>query len=344
MIAPDSGLQLTDVPEPVLRGGAALVTVLAAHVPAYTDVLVSGGRGGFPTPIVLGPTALVRVEEVADDVFAVRPGDLAIAGGLFRTGRTDETSEVIPFWTGTNGDPATADAIRGVWRDGLFAQRAVVPERLLTALPGARPADRLAFLPWLAVAGEAVDRGGVRAGQRVGIVGATGQLGTSATLVALARGAASVVVAGRNRAMLDRLAALDPRVAPVPLSGERHDAEALRTDGPLDVVIDALGAVPDAETSMAGLDALGIDGTWVAVGGVRHRLPIDYGDLVHRRLTIRGSWMVGPHTLPELWRLVAAGLLDLSVLDVRTVGLDDPAAALRCAAGRNGLDVVVLVP
>lgn len=109
-------------------------------------------------------------------------------------------------------------------------------------------------------------------------------------------------------------------------------------------MIDALGAVPDAESSMAGLDAVGVDGTWVAVGGVRHDLPIDYGDLVHRRLTIRGSWMVGPRTVPELWRQVRAGVLDLSVLDVHVVGLEDPAAALRTAAGRNGLDVVVLVP
>lgn len=345
MIAPGSGLQFADVPEPRLRAGAARVTVLAAHVPAYTDVLVAGNRGGFPTPVVLGPSALVRVEEVADDVFGVRAGDVAIAGELFRTGRTDETQEVIPYWTGSNGDEASAERIRGVWRDGFFAERAVVPERLLTALPGAEPYRSLAFLPWLAIAGEAVDRADVRAGHRVGVVGATGQLGTSATLVALARGAATVVVGGRNRAMLDRLAALDRRVVPVPFTGSREaDAAALRTAGRLDVVVDALGAVPDAETSMAGLDAVGVDGTWVAVGGVRHRLPIDYGDLVHRRLTLRGSWMVGPRTLGELWRQVAAGVLDLSVLDVRTVGLPDPATALRTAAERNGLDVVLLVP
>lgn len=352
MTAPDSGLHLAELPDPAPRPGAAVVDVLAVHVPAYTDVVASGGRGEFPTPIVLGTGGIARVSEVAEDVFAVRRGDVVVVNGLFRSGRVSEPEEVLLGWTGIGGDgraTATTRRMRDVWRDGVFAERAVLPERTLVALPGAEDypeTARLAFLPWLGIAAEAVDRAGVRAGQVVAVLGATGQLGAAAVLVALARGAASVVAVGRNRGALDALRALGPRVAPVALSGDRGtDARAIvAAAGPVDAVVDALGAVPSAEPTMAGYDAVRPDGTWVLVGGVRQDLPIPYGDLMHRRLTLRGSWMCGPTTILEVWQMIRSGVLDLSVLDIRAVGLDDPSAALQTAANTAGLQLVVLMP
>ncbi|WP_198036982.1 zinc-binding dehydrogenase [Nocardia sp. BMG51109] len=351
MITPDSGLHLAEVPDPRLRGGGATLDVLAAQVPSYTDAVVSGGRGGFPTPIVLGPTGIGRVTATADDVFGVRQGDVVVATALFRSGRVAEPEEALLGWTGLGGDgrpTPTTDRMRDVWRDGLYAERALQPERTLVALPGADgyPVERLAFLPWLGIAAEAIDRAGVRAGQVVAVVGATGQLGAAAVLVALARGAAAVVAVGRNRASLDSLAGIDPRVTPVPLTGDRGvDGRAIAAAaGPVDAVVDTLGAVPSADPTMAGYDAIRPDGSWVLVGGVRQDLPIPYGDFMHRRLTLRGSWMCRDTTLLELWSMVRGGVIDLSHLRVRTVGLDDPAAALTAAAASHALDIVVLLP
>lgn len=352
MMTPDSGLHLAELPDPRLRGGGATLDVLAAQIPAYTDVLVAGGRGGFPTPIVLGPAGIGRVTATADDVFAVRQGDVVVATGLFRSGRVSCPEEALLAWTGIGGDgraTPTTDRMRAVWRDGLYAERAVQPERTLVALPGADayPApERLAFLPWLGIAAEAVDRAGVRAGQVVAVVGATGQLGTAAVLVALARGAAAIVAAGRNRGALDALSGIDPRVVPVPLTGDRGvDGQAIAAAaGPVDAVIDTLGAVPSPDLTMAGYDAIRPDGTWTLVGGVRQDLPIPYGDFMHRRLTLRGSWMCRDTTVSELWSMVRGGVIDLSVLDVTVVGLHDPTAALTAASRSHGLQIVVLVP
>ncbi|MBF6063683.1 zinc-binding dehydrogenase [Nocardia terpenica] len=350
MMTPDSGLRLAEVPEPRLRGGGATLDVLAVQIPAYTDVLVAGGRGGFPTPIVLGPTGIGRVTATADDVFGVRQGDIVVATGLFRSGRTSDPEEALLGWTGIGGDgratPVT-DRMRAVWRDGMFAERAVLPERTLVALPGADayPVERLAFLPWLGVAAEAVERAGVRAGQIVAVVGATGQLGGAAVLVALARGAAAVVAYGRNRESLDALAGLDPRVIPVPLTGNRGvDGQAIAAAGPIDAVVDALGAVPTPDPTMAGYDALRPDGTWVLVGGVRQNLPIPYGDFMHRRLTLRGSWMCRDTTLLTLWSMLRTGVLNLSPLNITTVSLDTPTTALTTAANSHSLTIAVLIP
>jgi alcohol dehydrogenase len=345
------GLRFADVSEPELRGGGATLDVLAAMIPSYTGDIVAGSRGGFPTPIVLGPTGIGWVTATAPDVFGVQPGDLVAANALFRSHRAADPQEVLLGWTGIGGDghpTPTTDRMREVWRDGLFAERALQPERTLVALPGADayPAERLAVLQWLVIAGEGIERAGVRAGATVAVVGATGQLGTAAVLVALARGAAAVVAVGRNRSALDRLSGLDPRVLTVRLTGDRGvDGRAIvAAAGPVDAVVDTLGPAPSAEPTMAGYDAIRPDGSLVLVGGVRENLPIPYGDLMHRQLTVRGSWMYHDTTVLDLWSMIRTGVLDLSVLDVTVVGLDDPVAALAAARHAHGLDVVVLVP
>jgi alcohol dehydrogenase len=82
----------------------------------------------------------------------------------------------------------------------------------------------------------------------------------------------------------------------------------------------------------------------VLVGGVRQDLALPYGDLMRRRLTIRGSWMSSHATVLRVRRALASGALDLGDVEVRTVGLDDPAAALALASATGGDRFVVLCP
>jgi threonine dehydrogenase-like Zn-dependent dehydrogenase len=167
-------------------------------------------------------------------------------------------------------------------------------------------------------------------------------VGGAAVLTALAEGAATVTAVGRNEKALDRLAGLGPRVRVHRLTGDRTtDAAGI---GPVDIALDALGATPTADATMAAYDSLRVRGTLVVIGGVRQDLTIPYGDLMHRRLTLRGSWMSDEATVTTVWSLVRAGLLDLSAVELLTVGLDDPAAALDLAERTTGLGFVALVP
>ncbi|MEV6628891.1 zinc-binding dehydrogenase, partial [Amycolatopsis sp. NPDC051114] len=126
------------------------------------------------------------------------------------------------------------------------------------------------------------------------------------------------------------------------LTGDRAtDAAGI---GPVDVALDALGATPTADATMAAYDSLRGRGTLVLIGGVRQELTIPYSDLMHRRLTLRGSWMSDDETVTTVWNLVRTGLLDLSAVELLTVGLDDPAAALDLAERTTGLGFVALVP
>ncbi|MGW4064801.1 zinc-binding dehydrogenase [Amycolatopsis sp. NPDC004747] len=344
-IATGQDVRLEEVPEPTLKGGGVLVEVLAAHVPAYTRAVVAGNRGGLPVPLVLGPSCVGRVLEVAPDVFHVEPGDLVLDTALLDAGGGDE---VLVGWVGLGGSgagSARTDRMRAVWRDGVFAEKALCAKETLVKLPGAEaypdPA-RLAFLPWLCIAATGLHAAGPLAGRDVAVVGATGQLGGAAVLTALAEGAATVTAVGRNEAALDRLAGLDRRVRTHRLTGDRAaDAAGI---GPVDVAVDALGATPSADATMAAYDSLRVRGSLVLVGGVRHDLAVPYGDLVHRRLTLRGSWMSDERTVTTVWRLVRSGLLDLPAVELVTAGLADPAAALDLAERTTGLGFVALVP
>lgn len=343
--AQDDDVRLSDVPEPALRGGGVLVEVLAAHLPAYTKAVVKGNRGGLPVPLTLGPSCVGRVLDVAPDVFHVAPGDIVLDTALLDAGEGDE---ILVGWVGLggSGDGSTrTDRMRAVWRDGVFAEKALCPKETMVKLPGAEhhpDLARLAFLPWLCIAAAGLHAAGSLTGRDVAVLGATGQLGGAAVLVALAEGAATVTAVGRNEEALDRLAKLSPRVRVHRLTGDRTaDAAGI---GPVDVALDALGATPTADATMAAYDSLRPRGTLVLVGGVRQDLPIPYGDLMHRRITLRGSWMSDADTVRTVWNLVRAGLLDLSAIELLTAGLDDPAAALDLAERTTGLGFVALVP
>ncbi|MGC4747005.1 hypothetical protein ACLQ28_15280 [Micromonospora sp. DT201] len=97
------------------------------------------------------------------------------------------------------------------------------------------------------------------------------------------------------------------------------------------MALDTLGTTSTADATMAAYDSLRRHGTLVLIGGVRQNLTIPYGDLMHPRLTLRGSWMSDDQTVTTVWNQVRSGLLDLSAVELLTVDLDDPPAALDLA-------------
>ena len=346
------GVQLKDVPEPQLCSGAAIIDVLACHVRAYTGALTTGARGMLDTPLTLGAGCVGRVASAATDVFNVTAGDVVLSTALLSSGDAAEPEELIVGWTGIGGRGVATERtaqMRRVWHDGVWSERALVPKELLLRLPGAdlqhHSAAQLAFLPWLAIAAAGLERAGLVAGHTVAIVGATGQLGGAAVLVALAYGAARVVAVGRNESALSRLRRIDARVATAALSGDRAamSKAIMQAAGQrVDVVLDSLGATPTADATLAGFDSVGVDGAMCLIGGVRQSLVLTYGDIMRRRLKLCGSWMATHETTLRMWRLVQGGVIDLSAVSVATVGIDDPSAAVQKAAATKGLSVVVL--
>lgn len=347
----DSPLLCVERPDPELRPGSVIVDVKAVHVPAYLTAMVDSTEVPLPVPLVLGAGGVGTVRHVSADVYNLAVGDVVALDSLVESRDSDHPEDVMMGLgeVGGRGTETNAvSAMRDQWRDGTMAEQCVLPAQSVTRLPGAEgfgDFGRLAFLTWLGIAGEGILQSGQRPGDIVTILGATGQMGGAAVLVALARGASRVIAVGRDKDALKHLAMIDDRVATVPLTGDvPTDAKAMSAFGAPHVVIDAIGNAPDADAFLAGFAALRDEGTIVMMGGTRCDVPLPYGEVLRRRLTIKGSRMYRSETVLAIWRMIQSGLIDLRQVGLQKVGIDDPVAAIDAATKTTGLNFVALVP
>lgn len=173
--SPDA-LRLSDIDKPVAGDDDVLVRVHAAGVDQGVWHLVTGlpyvvRIAGLPKSRVPGLDVAGRVEAVGRNVTRFRPGD-----------------EVFGTCGGSFAEYACAreDRLAGKPANVTFEQAAAVPTSAVAALQGLR------------------DRGQVRAGQRVLVIGAGGGVGTFAVQLAKALGADVTGVCGTTKTELVR--------------------------------------------------------------------------------------------------------------------------------------------
>lgn len=342
-------LKVEEVPEPTLRAGGVIVKVLSSHVPPFTDRVLSGELGYAVPPLPFTPcdNAVGKVEAIADDVFNLEIGQIVFCDPFISSHTLGGESDAILIgWTGL---AAASTRMQALWKDGAFAQKALWPAECLTPLPNAESIDPalLACLNYLTIPYGGFLRGELHAGQTLIVNGATGGLGASAVLVALAIGVSKIVIVGRDRETLEQLVQLNPkRVVSVPLEGNFSDYSkqiAKAADG-ADMVLDVLGGLTNPEPTMACIHALRPGGTAVFMGGVKTEIPIPYSKIMLEELTIRGAFMYPRHVPGEIYRMVAAGFLDLKPIQTHTFPLDKVNEAVTKAAQLKGLDYCVIVP
>ncbi|HEY1815065.1 MAG TPA: zinc-binding alcohol dehydrogenase family protein [Kofleriaceae bacterium] len=265
-----------DVPEPTASGEHELVV----------DVLAAG----------LHP----RVRSQADGSHYTSTGELPLVPGIDGVGR--------------GGDGRLRYFILPDTKLGSMAERTVVDVRRSIVLPEATSpiavaaAMNPAMSAWLAL------RRRVRfeAGQRVLVLGATGNAGRMAIQVAKRFGASRIVAAGRRT---DRLVGLAALGATDTVSLE--PGELARAAADVDVVIDYVWGAPAAAAMAALITGRADRGqplAWIQVGSVAGATsPIPSAALRAARLQIVGSGQGSVGTreildeLPELAREIAAG-------------------------------------
>jgi NADPH:quinone reductase-like Zn-dependent oxidoreductase len=225
-------LELRDVEPPVARAGEVLVEVRASAVDAGVWILTTGkppmARLAFG---LRRPKVPVRGLDLAGVVAAVGP-------------------DVTGFKPG--------DEVYGTSNSGSYAEFATAPVRQLARKPANLSFEQAAAVPVSAqTALQALrDRGEVKAGQRVMVIGAGGGVGSFAVQIAKAYGATVTGVCSPAKAGLVRSLGADEVLDYTSVEVDSH--------GPVyDVVIDIAGDRP------LGLlrRALRPQGTLVLVGG-----------------------------------------------------------------------------
>ncbi|MBK3570589.1 NADP-dependent oxidoreductase [Streptomyces sp. MBT62] len=166
--------ELMELPEPRPAPGEMLVELTAASVNPIDMAIAAGafeGRMPHVYPLVLGVDGAGRVAEVGEGVSGLGPGDV-VHGQFLRA----------PLGNGTFADYAVVTE----FPDGGALQR----------VPDGMPAEIAAALPTAGMTAlGALEAMGLREGQSILVVGATGGVGVFAVQLAAAKGAEVIATA-----------------------------------------------------------------------------------------------------------------------------------------------------
>ena len=317
----ETNLKVEELPTPTPPAGCALVRIESVFVTPYLASLIDGS-GGFetpPRPFTPGSEAIGRVEAVAADVEGLSVGARVYCDPYVEAPAADGSGQYA--FVGCFPISAGAGPLLARWPDGALATHMILPAECLTDVGPAlavTSADTLARLGWFGTAHSAFAKTDFQPGGSVAVLGATGLLGISAVLVALAMGAGRVVAVGRSAERLAAFAGLDPRIE-----------TATRAPDGIDLAINAMDGSDrtQMEAALAGLNRHGALVVLASLGGA-----VELTGMVGRDITLRGSLWFPRETTSRLVRLIAAGALPTDRISSHVHGLDDVDGALAHAA------------
>jgi L-iditol 2-dehydrogenase len=272
-------LVVQDWPLPELHDDEALVRVSCCGVCGSDLHIVDGGVPEFVPPRVLGHEVLGVIEAVGRAVAGFGPGDEVAwepslpcrACFYCHQGEDGLCEQRVPILGG-------------------FAERTVVPQRALYHVPPGLP-DRAGVLAEpLSCALYAHDRGRLRVGDQVAVIGA-GTIGLLLVMLARRAGASLVVVSDPNPRKRELALAVGADVVVDP--GAEPAAERIRRlcgGRGADVAFEAVGT---AATCLDTLAAVRSGGTAVLVGisPPAATAPVPLFDVLRRDLTIEAVWL-----------------------------------------------------
>ena len=351
MPAPGRRLEVRRFAEPELEPGAVLLKTLASEV-CGTDVHLWHGRlSGVPYPLIPGHVSVGEVLATGGPVSDIEGTPIAVGDAvtfLDVHGTCHNCWHCLVAKQSTRcphrrvyGITYGADeGLLGGWSERIYLKPDV---KIVRLRGGVTPELWIAGGCGLPTALHAVDRAGIRLGDRVVVQGA-GPVGLSACALAAASGAAWVGVvdgyANRREAArkmgADTLIPLDADVA----------AEVRRAAGGrgADVVIEASGS-PDAVPQGCALARDG--GRYVIVGQYTDNGPTEinpHRDINRKHLDIRGCWGVD---LSHVWRAmdVLSRFADrFAWLDLisRRFGLEEAGEALAAVEARQVIKALIV--
>jgi alcohol dehydrogenase len=282
-------------------------------------------------PAIFGLDAAGVVSEVGSAVRTFKSGDRVYVNpglgcGECRYCRQGDTQrcDAYAFMGYFGFGPGSKDVFKQYPYAG-YSQYMKAPANNLVRLSASVSFEHAARLGYLGTSYSGIKKTRLEPGETILILGASGTLGVGAVLLALAFGAAKVLVAARSAEALATLRALDPkRVVPIPVGS----AETLRPQildaapGGVDAMLDTLGAKSPAALSVAAMNAMAKGGRIVQIGGVAGPIPIDPHPFMCAQLQYIGSLWFSTEDGQALIRLMDAGLVDLSLLEPHSYPLE----------------------
>jgi L-iditol 2-dehydrogenase len=310
-----------DVAQPSPRPGQALVRVKSSTICGTDQKIFAGQFPGTRYPHIPGHEFAGEVVETGSGVDEVQVGDRVGVEVHVGCGQCPRCLEGLYQLCLNYGRPDKGHAHIGFTVAGGLAEYAAVSVKALHKLPQPLSWDEGAFCDNIGIALYAVERGGLRAGERVVVVGA-GAFGALAAQVSRALGAARVVLVGTRAERMDRLHAFAD--ATVVARGEDALVEtraALGGEG-ADLVVEFAGTAEAARQAILLARRGGRVVLAGATGPGRELCGVDLSTIVRGHLDIYGS-LANPRGVSQRGlELMARGLVDVSPLITHHAPLD----------------------
>lgn len=308
-----------------------------------------------PLPAVFGLDVSGVVEEVGGLITQVKPGDRVYVNPLRSCGSCHACRSGEPHccagaaFQGYFGWGPEAWQTVQAYPSGGMAEYVSVPATSLVKLHDDTSFEEGARFGYLGTAYAALKKARAGSGKTVVVTGGTGTLGVPTVLLSLAMGVTKIFAVARDKGLLERLRAIDPKRIFTLSYGEQPVDEWVRshTDGRgADIFIDALSTGAPAAVTMDGMRALRRGGVGVDIGGMKEPMNFDPKWFMCTSLSWIGSTWFTTGEGEEMAAMAAAGTLDLSHLDHVRFTLSQANEALKYldARGSGGFTNVLVMP
>ncbi|MCC6245880.1 MAG: zinc-binding dehydrogenase [Gemmatimonadaceae bacterium] len=353
MPAPHQPIEVRELPWPTLEPGSAMLRTLFSEV-CGTDVHLHHGRlAGVPYPLVPGHVSVGHLAEIRGTIADIdgapfREGDLVTfldvhgtCGACYECLVTKQTTRcphrrVYGITYGANDGPL------GGWADHIWMKPGI---KLLRIPPTVDPAQFIAGGCGLVTAMHAVERGGVRLGATVAVLG-VGPVGQAAIALSALAGAQQVIAIGAPDARLQfaqRMGAT--HTIGLELSADERAARVreLNNGRGVDVVIEVAGdpsAVGQALQLVRDGGVVVVAGQYTDAGSVSINPHLDINK---KHAEIRGCWGCDYshfHRAIELLAHQGGQLPWLDALSAR-YSLDQANEALAAVANRSVVKALI---
>ncbi len=330
-------LEFKDVPKPVIANPTEVLVKIEAAAICGSDVHGwDGSTGRRKPPIIMGHEGSGIVEEVGSLVTGFKAGDrVTFDSTIFCGSCSFCRSGLFNLCDNRRVLGVSCEEYR---RDGIFAEYAIVEERVLFHLPEGLSFTEAAFAEPAGVAAHAVSLAPPKLGEDVAVVGA-GLIGLLIIKVlrTMTAGRIFAIEVDENRRKKALEVGADHALDPADI-----DEVATLTAGALvPTVFEAVGATGPIKTAIS-IARKG--GTVVLVGNVSPQIEIPLQSVVTRQIRLQGSCAINGE-YPAVLSMMAGGTLDVRDLVSTTAPLSEGEAWFKKLYNREeDLLKVVLIP
>lgn len=306
---------IEQVPMPTAGASDIVVEVKACNLVPNLHNILANWQSWFPAlplprlPAIFGLDTTGVVSEVGESVLHYRPGDRVYVNPGLSCGscpacrRHQQINCENYTFMGYFGFGPKAQHLYDRYSYGGFCEYMLVPEANLVRLPDNVTFDQGARFGYLGTSFAALKKVGAGPQHSILIDGISGTLGLGAALNALAMGVGRIFGTGRNRALLDKVKALNPdRIEVFALQdGEIGAWISERTDGSgVDAYVNCLGPGASPDIMVQSIKTLRRGGKAVNISGVSAPASLDVFSLMCAQIDVIGSNWFTPAEGDEL--------------------------------------------